>query len=277
MRLRIVDTFAERPFHGNPAGVLLLESGFPADDWLRAVAAEVNHAETAFAHPLPPGSGADWALRWFTPTTEVDLCGHATLATAHVLARAGRLAPDGTARFRTRAGILTAAVAADGLVTLSLPACATTAVPVPDGLREALGGAPVLSVHATDPHVGDLIVELPDEAAVRAVVPDLTALRAWHPGVMVTAPAEDPARGWDFASRSFAPAVGIDEDPVTGGAHTALAAFWSPRLGGRRELVGRQGGARTGLVRVRLDGPRTLVAGHAVTVLDAELRAAPPA
>ncbi|WP_331446293.1 PhzF family phenazine biosynthesis protein [Streptomyces xanthochromogenes] len=271
MRIRIVDAFTDRPFAGNPAGVLLLDA-FPADAWLQDVAREVNHAETAFAHPLPPGGDADWALRWFTPATEVDMCGHATLATAHVLHTTN--AATGTVRFAARCGILIATAAEDGTITLDFPTSDLVAEPVPAGLAEALG-APVLSVHNTSAHVGDLVVELRDEAAVRSLAPDFRALgRHSKRGIIATAPAADRACGHDYVSRCFFPNVGIDEDPVTGSAHTALAPFWSARLG-RDELTGLQASARSGLVRTELRGERTLLTGRAVTVIDGELLTAP--
>ncbi|MFJ6795539.1 PhzF family phenazine biosynthesis protein [Streptomyces sp. NPDC091268] len=277
MRIRIVDAFTDRPFRGNPAGVLLLDGPFPSDAWLQQVAAEVNLSETAFAHPLPPGADADWALRWFTPAGEVDMCGHATLATAHVLDEDRRRAPGrpaGPVRFAARCGILTTEVRPDGTIAMDFPTSSLTPVaPVPE-VQAALG-VPVLSVHDTSAHIGDLVVELADERAVRELTPDLRTLRDYsRRGVIVTAAAEDPSRGYDFVSRGFFPAFGIDEDPVTGSAHTALAPFWAARLG-RDELVSLQGGARRGLVRVRLAGDRTLLTGHAVTVIDGQLLAAP--
>ncbi|MFI6144387.1 PhzF family phenazine biosynthesis protein [Streptomyces sp. NPDC051109] len=281
MRLRIVDAFTDRPFRGNPAGVVLLDGEFPPDSWLQQVAAEVNLSETAFARPLPPGGDADWALRWFTPTAEVDMCGHATLATAHVIATGGLA--TGRIRFSARCGILTAETAAtsespesseDGTITMDFPTSSLTPVEADPAVRSALG-AEIRSVHDTSEHVGDLLVELADERAVRELTPDLTALRGHsRRGVIVTAAAEDPSRGYDFVSRGFFPAVGIDEDPVTGSAHTALAPFWAARLG-RTSLVGLQGGARTGRVGVRLAGDRTLLTGNAVTVIDGELLARP--
>ncbi|MER5709857.1 PhzF family phenazine biosynthesis protein [Streptomyces sp. NPDC002122] len=269
MRIRIVDAFTDQPFSGNPAGVLLLDS-FPEDSWLRNVAAEVNLSETAFAHPLPAGGEADWALRWFTPATEVDMCGHATLATAHVLHTTG--AASGTIRFATRSGVLGATAAADGTITMDFPTSALTPVPVPDGLAKALG-AEVVAVHDTSAHIGDLVVELRDETAVRSLTPDLAALVSLSSrGIIVTAAAENPDGGYDFVSRGFFPAIGIDEDPVTGSAHTALAPYWSSRFG-RDELTGLQGGRRTGLVRTHLRGERTLLTGHAVTVIEGDLHA----
>ncbi|MEE1814166.1 PhzF family phenazine biosynthesis protein [Streptomyces sp. SP18ES09] len=267
MRIRIVDAFTDRPFSGNPAGVLLLDS-FPDDAWLQQVAAEVNLSETAFAHPLPAGGEADWALRWFTPTTEVDMCGHATLATAHVLHTTGTA--SGTVRFAARCGVLITTAEADGTITMDFPTSSLTPVPVPAGLEKALG-AEVVAVHDTAEHIGDLLVELRDEAAVRSLTPDFRALKVLSSrGVIATAAAERPDAGYAFVSRGFFPAVGIDEDPVTGSAHTALAPYWSARLG-REELTGFQGGARTGLVRTRLRGERTLLNGHAVTVIEGDL------
>ncbi|MFE7135510.1 PhzF family phenazine biosynthesis protein [Streptomyces sp. NPDC057638] len=269
MRIRIVDAFAAAPFTGNPAGVLLLDTPhFPSDDWLQHVAAEVNLSETAFAHPLPAGGGADWALRWFTPVTEVDMCGHATLATAHVLHTTGTA--SGTVRFTARCGTLTTTAHEDGTLTLDFPTAPLSPAPVPEGVAGALG-APVLSAHGTGP-LGDLLLELADETTVRGLTPDFRGLLAHaRRGVVVTA-AADPGAEYDFVSRGFFPSVGLDEDPVTGSAHTALAPFWSARLG-RDELTGLQASARSGLVRTALRGDRTLLTGTAVTVIDGELLA----
>lgn len=273
MRIRIVDAFTDRPFAGNPAGVLLLDSeGFPADSWMRQIAAELNLPETAFAHPLADAGDADWALRWFTPVTEVDLCGHATLATAHVLRTTG--AARGRVRFRTRAGVLAATADGDGSITLDFPATPLTETEAPDGLAAALGARPLI-VLGTGPDCGDLLVEVADERTVRALAPDFGALaRVSRRGVIATAAAADPSLGYDFVSRGFFPAVGIDEDPVTGSAHTALAPFWSGRFG-RDALTGLQASARSGLVATRLSGDRVLLTGSAVTVVDGELHAVP--
>ncbi|MGW3142536.1 PhzF family phenazine biosynthesis protein [Streptomyces sp. NPDC001139] len=269
MRIRIVDAFTDRAFAGNPAGVLFLDS-FPDDDRLQKIALEVNHAETAFAHRLPEGGEADWALRWFTPAAEVAMCGHATLATAHVLHTTG--AHEGPVRFATRSGVLVATPRADGSVTLDFPTAPLTAVEAPAGVAEALGAEP-RSAFDTGPNVGDLLVELADEETVRALFPDLRALGAYsRRGIIATARAADPAQGYDFVSRCFFPNVGIDEDPVTGSAHTALAPFWSERLGGT-VLTGLQASPRSGRVRTELRGDRTLLSGHAVTVIDGELLA----
>lgn len=267
MRIRIVDAFTDRPFAGNPAGVLLLDA-FPDDAWMQNVAVEVHHAETAFAHPLPEGGDADWALRWFTPGTEVDMCGHATLATAHVLHSTG--ASSGPVRFATRSGVLVATPRENGSYTLDFPTAPLTEEAAPAGLAEALGAEPV-SVHDTGRHVGDLLVELADEKTVRGLAPDLRELIGLsRRGVIATARAEDPSGGYDFVSRCFFPGVGVDEDPVTGSAHTALAPFWARKLG-RTVLTGLQASARTGLVRVDLRGERTLLGGRAVTTIEGDL------
>ncbi len=269
MRIRIVDAFTDRPFAGNPAGVLLLDA-FPADAWLQRVALEVNHAETAFAHRLPEGGDADWALRWFTPATEVALCGHATLATAHVLHSTG--AHEGPVRFATRGGVLSATPAEDGSITLDFPTAPLTSVEIPGGLAEALGAEP-LTAFDTGPDIGDLVVELADEKTVVGLTPDLRALgAASERGIIATARAQDPAGGYDFVSRCFFPNIGIDEDPVTGSAHTALAPYWSERLGDT-VLTGLQASPRSGRVRTELRGERTLLTGRAVTVVDGELLA----
>ncbi|MFF3408584.1 PhzF family phenazine biosynthesis protein [Streptomyces sp. NPDC002742] len=269
MRIRIVDAFTDRPFAGNPAGVLLLDS-FPDDAWLQSVAMEVNHAETAFTHRLPEGGEADWALRWFTPATEVALCGHATLAAAHVLLTTD--AHRGPVRFATRSGVLIATPGADGSITLDFPTAPLTPVETPEGVAGALGAEP-LSVLDTGPNTGDLLVEVADEKTVRGLAPDHKALARYSErGIIATARAEDPSRGYDFVSRCFFPNVGIDEDPVTGSAHTALAPFWSERLG-RPALTGLQASPRSGLVRTEVRGDRTLLSGHAVTVIEGELLA----
>ncbi|GIF10611.1 PhzF family phenazine biosynthesis protein [Actinoplanes teichomyceticus] len=274
MRIRIVDAFTDRPFAGNPAGVLLLDGdAFPADDWMQRVAAEVNLSETAFLHRSPE-AGADWALRWFTPAAEVALCGHATLATTHVLRQAGLI--DGPVRFTTTSGILTATVAADGLITLDFPVAPLSPIDVDPALATALG-AELLSCRWTGPNTDDVLAEVADEKTVRALTPDLGALaRLTRRGVIVTALAEDPASGYDFVSRFFGPAVGVNEDPVTGSAHTALTPYWSERLG-RTTLTGYQASSRGGLVLLTLRGDRVDLSGHAVTTIDGELRVALPA
>ncbi|GIE79744.1 oxidoreductase [Actinoplanes philippinensis] len=269
MRIRIVDAFTDRPFAGNPAGVVVLEGdAYPSDEWMLQVAAEVKHAETAFVRRLPDGSETGWALRWFTPAVEVALCGHATLATTHVLHRAGLI--EGRATYGTLSGVLTASVAADGLITLDFPTAPLSPIDADPELVAALGIDPRTVLH-TGPNTDDLLFEVADEKTVRALEPDLrTVARLTRRGVIVTAAAAGPASGYDFVSRFFAPAVGVDEDPVTGSAHTALTPFWAERLG-RTELTGYQASPRGGLVRVALKGDRTHLSGHAVTTLDGTL------
>ena len=271
MRIRIIDAFTQRPFAGNPAAVCLLDADtWPDEAWMQQVAAEMNLSETAFAHPVPENVDADWALRWFTPTVEIDLCGHATLATAHALRSD---CGTGTVRFRSRSGVLIAHTHGDGTITLDFPTAPATEVAVPDGLAEALNAKPD-TAYSTGA-LGDLLAVFCDEASVRALVPDLTALahsarRDGIRGTIVTAPAAVPGCGYDFVSRFFAPAMGIPEDPVTGSAHTALAPYWSQRLG-RDSLTGLQVSARTGLVGTTVHGDRVHLTGHAVTVLDGTL------
>ncbi|MDW4906678.1 PhzF family phenazine biosynthesis protein [Streptomyces sp. ADMS] len=269
MRIRIVDAFTDRPFAGNPAGVMLLDA-FPDDTRLQQIALEVNHAETAFAHRLLGGGEADWALRWFTPAAEVAMCGHATLATAHVLHTTG--AHSGPVRFATLSGVLSATPDEDGSITLDFPTAPLTRVEPPAGLAEALGAEPVRAFD-TGPDINDLLIEVADEKTVLGLTPDLKALAAHSErGVIATARADKPAKGYDFVSRCFFPRIGINEDPVTGSAHTALAPYWSERLG-RPDLTGLQASARSGLVRTRLRGDRTLLTGRAITTIDGELLA----
>jgi PhzF family phenazine biosynthesis protein len=251
-----VDAFSDVPFRGNPAAVCVLPAARP-DAWLQAVAREMNLSETAFL--LREADG--WRLRWFTPATEVDLCGHATLASAHVLWEDGLLAGAAEARFHTRSGLLTAR-RAGGWIELDLPATPPAAAPVPEGLLAALGLA---GADWTGRSRFDVLVALPDASAVRELEPDFGGLRRVAArGVIVTAPGD--ADDHDFVSRFFAPAVGVDEDPVTGSAHCALAPYWAARLG-RDTLVGYQASARGGHVRVRVAGERVRLGGRATTVM----------
>ncbi|MGI8336807.1 PhzF family phenazine biosynthesis protein [Actinomadura scrupuli] len=299
MRILVVDAFTDRPFAGNPAGVCLLDG--PADaGWMQSVAAEMRHAETAFLRPLAaletgpgpaphaaPETGleADYELRWFTPAVEVDLCGHATLASAHALYETGTVPAGATIRFRTRGGVLTVRPAREpgsgGLLEMDFPAQPAWPAEVPPGLAGALG-VPVAEAGRNAQN--DLFVLLGDEKAVRELAPDLAALaRIDARGVCVTAPATpdpgpdaapDPGPGsgsYDFVSRFFGPAVGVDEDPVTGSAHCMLAPYWSDRLG-RDTLLGYQASGRGGTVRVTVRGDRVTLAGRAVTVLEGTLR-----
>jgi PhzF family phenazine biosynthesis protein len=277
-RIRIIDAFTDRPFSGNPAAVCLLDGDhWPPETWMRQVAMEMSLSETAFARPLRDEAGACWALRWFTPVVEDDICGHATLATAHALREDGHL--TGSARFMTRSGVLRADAAPGGVITLDFPAAAVTVTDVPVGLADALGAAPAAAMSTGE--LRDVLAVFGTEDEVRALAPDMGAIasitrRDGIRGITATAPAADPGRGYDFVSRFFSPADGIPEDPVTGSAHTALSPYWARRLS-RHEVTGFQASARGGLVRTRLDGDRVRLSGHARTVLDGHLLPSPPA
>jgi len=273
VRIFQVDAFTDVVFHGNPAAVCIVE-GTVSDAWMQAVAAEMNLSETAFVRQLP---GA-LELRWFTPVTEVELCGHATLAAAHVLFESGEARRR--VEFATRSGTL-GAIRVGHAISLELPALPAMPVAVPDGLAAALG----TELRAAARSRVDLLVEVDDEATVHALRPDLAALARVvdADGVIVTAACSAAvdgagagagaarAAGADFVSRYFAPAIGIDEDPVTGAAHCVLAPYWSGRLG-RDRLVGYQASRRGGVVRVALGADRVELTGRAVTVFSGELR-----
>ena len=253
--LVVIDAFTDRPFSGNPAAVCRLDR--PASEtWMQHVAAEMNLSETAFVVERPDG---DYDLRWFTPTTEVDLCGHATLATAHLL---------GGGRFHTRSGLLSCVVRRDGSIDMDFPADPPVPHPAPDGLFAALGTDGDVLIGATD-----LLVVAADPDRVRQLTPDLTALAAVDTRTVIVTAASDQA-GVDCVSRVFGPRVGIPEDPVTGSAHCTLAPFWSARTG-RQELVGSQVSARGGTVHMRLDGDRVILGGQAVTVSEVRLLSDP--
>ncbi len=254
-----VDAFTDVPFRGNPAAVCVLSEPYRSS-WMQSVAAEMNLAETAFLVRRDDG----YELRWFTPTVEVDLCGHATLASAHVLWETGELTGDTVARFQTRSGLLTARREGDW-ITLDFPAVPESQVSVPPGLEDALG--------ITGNYVGknqfDYLVQVESEKIVRALVPDFVKLKTLPArGIIVTALSDTP--GVDFVSRFFAPASGVDEDPVTGSAHCCLAPFWAARLG-KTQMTGYQASKRGGSVNVRVEGERVHLGGQAVTVLRGEL------
>jgi PhzF family phenazine biosynthesis protein len=254
-----VDAFADEPFAGNPAAVCILPDARD-DAWMQNVAREMNLSETAFLRGQEDG----FRLRWFTPAVEVDLCGHATLASAHILWETGTLPPDEGARFHTRSGLLTAARQGD-LIEMDFPATPDEPVDAPPDLIEALDVAPT--------YVGqnpfDYLVEVDSEEVVRRLSPDYRLLKALGVrGVMVTSRAD--SAGFDFVSRFFAPGAGIDEDPVTGSAHCCLGPYWGRRLG-KDEFTAYQASARGGVVHVRLEGERVILGGRAVTVLRGEL------
>lgn len=257
-----VDAFTDERFRGNPAAVCLLDRPVTAA-WMQSVAAEMNLAETAFTLPLDDVL----TLRWFTPTTEVPLCGHATLATAHVLWQTGRVPTDDDVTFSTLSGSLRCRCD-DDRIAMEFPAEPITpavASVVPVQLDDALRGSAREIAQGTNHY----LVELDDERAVRALRPNLDVLAKLDVnGVIVTAPSDDDA--FDFVSRYFAPRVGIPEDPVTGSAHCMLGPWWAERLG-KIELVGHQVSERGGVVRVRVDGTRVELSGNAVTVLRGEL------
>ncbi|HKH46899.1 MAG TPA: PhzF family phenazine biosynthesis protein [Thermoanaerobaculia bacterium] len=255
-----VDAFTERPFGGNPAAVCLLPEARPAE-WMQLVAREMSLSETAFLHPAEDG---EWNLRWFTPAIEVELCGHATLASAHVLWETGRLAPTEVARFHTLSGLLTAEQR-DGAIELDFPARTAAEVEPPPGLADALGVTPIYAGKSRY----DYLIEAPSEEAVRAAAPDFGCLRTLPVrGVILTAAAA--AGPYDFISRFFAPGSGVDEDPVTGSAHCTLGPFWAARLG-KTSFMAWQASARGGAVRVRVEGDRVKLGGQAVTALRGQL------
>jgi PhzF family phenazine biosynthesis protein len=259
-----VDAFTNRAFGGNPAAVCLLEA--PRDEgWMQDVAREMNLSETAFL----VRNGDAFDLRWFTPSLEVDLCGHATLASAHVLWQTGVLQTSQQARFQTKSGLLTAERRGDW-IELDFPATPAQACEAPAGLIESLGVAPLYVGRS----VFDYLVEVESEDVVRRARPDF-GLLATVParGAIVTARSGSPE--FDFVSRFFGPAAGINEDPVTGSAHACLGPFWGERLD-KSELSAYQASARGGVLRVRVgDAGRAFIAGQAVTVLRADLL--PPA
>ena len=258
-----VDAFTDTVFSGNPAAVCLLPEP-RGETWMQRLAGEMNLSETAFLERRADGG---FNLRWFTPTVEVDLCGHATLASAHVLWEQGECAPQAAIRFHTRSGVLAASRRGAWMV-LDFPAVPEQQAAAPPGLVEALGA----ELRYLGRNRFDYLAELESEAAVRALRPDPLRLRAVDArGVIVTARSSDP--GFDFVSRFFAPAAGIDEDPVTGSAHCCLGPYWQARLG-KAALAGRQVSPRGGVVRVEVDGDRVKLLGQAVTVFVAELSVA---
>lgn len=253
-KLFVVDAFTDQPFRGNPAGVVILRKRRD-EAWMQAVASEMRHSETAFALPA---EGGWWHLRWFTPTVEVDLCGHATLATAHVL--------GGHTRFRTRSGDLSCAVSPDGWIEMDFPADPPTPVDAPEGLRRALGDE--VNVITVAQGVSDLLVEVASPTDVRSAQPELTAL-ATIPvrGVILTAHDDDRDR---VVSRCFYPAVGVPEDPVTGSAHCTIGSWWADRLK-RDDLLAEQMSPRGGTLRLSRRGNRMRLGGRAVTVWHGEI------
>ncbi|HEX4955521.1 MAG TPA: PhzF family phenazine biosynthesis protein [Thermoanaerobaculia bacterium] len=265
LELLQIDAFTDQPFAGNPAAVCFLDGPRP-DEWLAAVAREMNLSETAFL--LPEGDG--WLLRWFTPAVEVKLCGHATLASAHALWGTGRLRPEETARFHTLSGLLTARRRGEE-IELDFPCHDVQPAEPSPGLTEALGlTSPPCCVGR---YGEDFLLELESEAAVLALAPDFRRLGALEPrvrGVSVTARASRPDA--DCVSRFFAPAAGVDEDPVTGSAHCGIGPYWLEKLG-KDSVRAYQASARGGWLTIRREADRCLLAGRAVTVLSGRLAA----
>jgi len=261
VRIVTVDAFTDVAFAGNPAAVCVLQEP-RTEEWMRNVAREMNLSETAFL--LPNGDG--FHLRWLTPAVEVDLCGHATVASAHVLWQDGHLPAGQQARFHTRSGLLLADRRGDW-IELDFPIKIATVAEPPAELLPALGVQAV----AVAKNSFDYLVEVESEEILRGISPDHTVLRKIPVrGVIVT--ARSSTAGFDFISRFFAPGSGIDEDPVTGSSHTALGPYWCAKLG-KSEMTGYQASPRGGVVRVRVNGDRIILGGQAVTVLEAELLA----
>jgi len=257
--ITVVDAFTDTPFAGNPAAVCLLDRPRP-EEWLQKVAREMNLSETAFL--LPEGDG--FRLRWFTPTVEVDLCGHATLAAAHVLWEQGKLAAGSAARFQTRSGLLTAQQK-DGWIELDFPAEPAHPVDESPNLEEILG-VPAFLVGRNRM---DTLVEVPDEAALRELQPDQAALALLDcRGMIVT--CRSASREFDFLSRFFAPRAGVPEDPVTGSAHCCLGPYWGKRLG-KTVMTACQASVRGGIVKVEMAGDRVRLSGKAVTVMKGKI------
>jgi PhzF family phenazine biosynthesis protein len=262
MAIRVVqvDAFTNRPFSGNPAAVCVLPEAKP-DQWLRDIAREMNLSETAF---LTPRNG-EYNLRWLTPAVEVDLCGHATVASAHVLWEDGHLPEGRQARFQTRSGLLTAD-RREEWIELNFPAKIAEAAEAPGELLPGLG---IERARFVGKNAFDYLVEVESDEMVRGLSPDHSALRKLPVrGVIVTARSAIPE--FDFVSRFFAPGSGVDEDPVTGSAHTALGPYWAKQLG-KTEFTAFQASARGGVVRVTIAGDRVLLGGQAVTVMTGEL------
>ena len=264
-RITVVDAFTHVAYAGNPAAVCLLDRP-TTDEWMQSIAREMRHSETAFCIPLQDGT---FELRWFTPNGEVGLCGHATLATAHVLWEEGVLEPRRPAQFSTLSGPLSA-TPRGRQIELDFPARRPSEVEAPTGLLDALG----VTADWVGRDVDDYLVLVEDVAAVRACTPDFRALHAVEArGVIVTAPGAPESV--DFVSRFFAPRFGVDEDPVTGSAHCSLTPFWADRLG-KLVLVARQLSARGGEIQVELTGDRVKLRGTCVTTLRGSLAESAP-
>ncbi len=253
-----IDAFCSEPFSGNPAAVCMLDK--PREDsWLQAVAAEMNLSETAFLQKRSNDDANTYDLRWFTPVAEVDLCGHATLASAHALWEQNDSDIQNTLRFYTKSGWLTATRQPQG-ITLDFPANPVQLITAPQELAKVLGAG----IRSVSENTLDYLIELDSADTVRALKPDFQRLRSLRKRGFIVTAAGDSAE-FDFVSRFFAPAIGIDEDPVTGAAHCALGPFWRERLG-KNELMAYQASKRGGELKVRVEDERVLLTGQAVTI-----------
>ncbi len=257
MKIYQVDAFTSKPFKGNPAAVYILE-GYPDKQWMLDVASEMNLSETAFIAPVREG----FNLRWFTPHSEVDLCGHATLASAHILWERGYLRRDETAVFHTKSGPLSAITHGDW-IQLNFPATPAREIEPPEELIAALNVQPIYAGKT----IFDYLIEVDSEDIVLNISPDFTRLLKMDArGVIVTAKSEE----YDFVSRFFAPRVGVPEDPVTGSSHCCLAPYWSLKLCKNR-MTAYQASARGGELILRADGDRVFIEGQAITVMVGDL------
>lgn len=261
IRYFVVDAFTNRPFQGNPAAIVPLDA-WREDTWLQNVAMEMNLSETAYLVPMDAG----YELRWFTPTVEVDLCGHATIASAVTLAHLGQLADGAAVAFSTRSGILKANRVGPQ-IQLDFPALHSEPCEAPPGLLESLN-VPARSISRS---AYDFLVEVESQEILCNISPDFQQLaNVKCRGVIVTAPSKDSQ--FDFASRFFAPAVGVDEDPVCGSAHCCLAPYWAEKLG-KTQLIGYQASARSGIVSVEVKGERVMLGGEGVVFSTGEILA----
>lgn len=268
MKLFQVDAFTHEPFRGNPAAVCILEKEQP-EAWMQSVAAEMNLSETAFVSPPTDPFSRAFQLRWFTPAVEVDLCGHATLATAHILWTEGYLKPTDEARFDTRSGRLTASMANPGHITLNFPAKEAVPAEPPAGLLQALKVENPVFIGRSE---FDYLLELESAEQVISLKPDMSHLSQIEArGIIITAAGNEE---FDIVSRFFGPAVGVPEDPVTGSAHCTLGPYWAKKLN-KKSLNALQASARSGSMIVEIDGERVKLTGQAVTILRGELFSRP--
>ncbi|MEO5996304.1 MAG: PhzF family phenazine biosynthesis protein [Chitinophagaceae bacterium] len=255
-----VDAFTDTPFKGNPAAICLLEVVIP-DDLMQKIAFENNLAETAFVLQTEDG----FTLRWFTPTVEIKLCGHATLASAHILWEKGILPESTSARFFTESGLLTVTKKSEW-IQLNFPRFSLSKVDVPKEIIDALGSNPINAVYSSD---GRFILELANEKEVLSLKPDFSVLKNYE--TVVATSQSEPSSAYDFISRSFVPAHGVDEDPVTGSSHCALAPYWSEKLG-KQNLFAYQASSRGGALNLLVEDDRVLIEGKAVTIIEGVLR-----